>query len=157
VLCVVTSLNIGELADFTRILCRDYASLGRGLELVISPMAPQGDGEKRLDLLPRLNDLGPNMAAALAIAKENGVPARVPHRCGMPLCVTPEKFYSQNMSFYAAPGDNVEAGKRRSPRCTGCAFEDRCVGVWRHYLDQFGDEELRPVAPSDATRARASS
>jgi hypothetical protein len=111
--------------------------------------APQGDGEKRLDLLARLATLRKNVGGALAIAKAANVQARVPHRCGMPLCVTPREFYVHNMSYYAASGDNVEAGKRRGDKCGTCAFQDRCVGVWKHYLDQFGDGELEPIPASE--------
>lgn len=149
VLCVVTALNVGELEEFTKTLCSEYAVMGNGLELVLSPMAPQGDGEKRLELLARLGELSQRMAGALAIAKKAGVQARIPHRCGMPLCTTPAEFYSQNMSYYAAVGDNVEAGKRRADKCSSCAFQDRCVGVWKHYLDQFGDGELRPLSAAE--------
>jgi pyruvate-formate lyase-activating enzyme len=157
VLCVVTALNVEELEEFTRTLCRDYATLGNGLELVLSPMAPQGDGEKRLDLLARLDTLRRHVGGALAIAKAANVQARIPHRCGMPLCVTPREFYVHNMSYYAASGDNVEAGKRRGDKCGTCAFQDRCVGVWKHYLDQFGDGELAPLLAADvpAPEARA--
>lgn len=155
VLCVVTALNVDELEEFTRTLCRDYATLGGGLELVLSPMAPQGDGEKRLDLLARLSQLRTHVGGALAIARDAHVQARVPHRCGMPLCVTPREFHQQNMSYYAGVGDNVEAGKRRGDRCGACAFQDRCVGVWKHYLEQFGDDELSPLAADDVPAALA--
>ena len=154
VLCVITALNVHEIESFTRTLCLEYATLGRGLELVLSPMAPQGDGEKRLELLARLSDLSEHVGRALAIARDAGLQAKIPHRCGMPLCVTPREFHSQNLSYYAAIGDNVEGGKRRAEKCGGCAFQDRCVGVWKHYLDLFGDDELRPLAPADLTSPR---
>ena len=158
VLCVVTALNVGELETFTRTLCREYATLGRGLNLVLSPMAPQGAGEKRPELLARLGELSEHVGGALAIARDAGVQAQIPHRCGMPLCVTPREFRAQNLSYYAASGDNVEGSKRRAEKCGGCAFQDRCVGVWKHYLDRFGDDELRPLAPADLSsseRARS--
>jgi pyruvate-formate lyase-activating enzyme len=149
VLCVVTALNVGELEEFTRTLCRDYATLGRGLTLVLSPMAPQGAGELRVDLLARFDELSVRVGRALAVARDAGVQASIPHRCGMPLCVTPREFRPVNLSYYAASGDNVEGGKRRAEKCGACAFQDRCVGVWKHYLDRFGDAELRPLTAAD--------
>lgn len=146
VLCVVTSLNVDELEEFTRRLCRDYAGPGRRLELVLSPVAPMGDARKHLDLLVDFDDLRRQIGAALRIAADAGVDACIPSRCGMPPCLTPPDLLARNMAAFAPPGNNVEQGKARSPRCTDCALADRCAGAWTHYLDRFGDESLSPFA-----------
>lgn len=144
VLCVVTSRNVDELEELAAALAAWHR--GKGLELVFSPMAPQGCGEGHPELLPRLKELGPALGRALAVTRDAGIAVRIPHRCGLPLCATPPAFRDRNMSIYAEPGDDLEAGKAKGPRCRDCAFDDRCVGVWKAYLDRFGDEELTPLA-----------
>lgn len=144
VLCVVTSLNVHELAEFSRRLCRDHA--GRGLELVFSPVAPMGEARKHLDLLADFDDLRREISAALRIAADAGVSACIPNRCGMPPCLTPPDLLDRNLSVFALPGSNIEQGKARAPACVGCAMADRCAGAWTHYLDRFGDGSLSPYA-----------
>ena len=44
----------------------------------------------------------------------------------------------------------VIAGRTKPAKCLGCELYDQCEGVWKEYLNQYGDEELKPVV-----RARA--
>lgn len=145
VLCVVTALNVGELPAFTRRLCAEYARPERPWALVLSPMAPQGDGAGRLDLLASLDDLRRAVGTSLQIAVDAGVTARVPNRCGLPVCLTPGELMPHNMAAFVAPGNHHEQGKSRAPKCAACAFADRCAGTWTQYLERFGDEALSPL------------
>jgi pyruvate-formate lyase-activating enzyme len=142
VLCVVTAMNVGELEEVVSTLARQY---GDRLRLVISPMAPQGDGAKHPELLARLAAIGPAIGRALGIAREAGIVAQVPRRCGMPLCVTPPEHYGRNLALFAGERETFEEGKAKSPKCDTCAINDRCVGVWKRYLELFGDAELTPL------------
>jgi molybdenum cofactor biosynthesis enzyme MoaA len=37
-------------------------------------------------------------------------------------------------------------GRRKTPRCRGCAAAPMCEGLWTEYLRRFGDGELKPFA-----------
>jgi pyruvate-formate lyase-activating enzyme len=142
VLFVVTTMNAGELESFVDQLSRDYP---RPPRLIISPVAPVGWGEKRLDLIPRLTELRPIMARALSLCDERGVDASIPHRCGLPLCATPPRHYEKNMDFRLDAGHAVEAMKKKGPHCGECVFDNRCVGVWKHYFEVYDPSDLVPV------------
>ena len=142
-LCVVTRHNVGELTALVEQVAARWG--GRVAFVLFSPMAPMGDGAKNLDALPPLAELGPAVARALGRAAELGVPARVPQRCGLPLCLMPPELYAFNEEFDATAGASAEQGKSKPPQCAGCRFEPRCGGVWTAYLDRFGADAIAPV------------
>ena len=37
------------------------------------------------------------------------------------------------------------AGRLKPEVCAGCSLNDRCEGIWKEYLRQYGDAELKPV------------
>ncbi len=143
VLFVVTTMNIGELERFVQRLATDYPA--RRPDLILSPMAPVGWGEQRLDLIPRLRDLRPVMERALELCAEHHIEVAIPHRCGLPLCATPPRFYDRNMDFHFDADSGVEATKRKAPQCSECRFDSRCVGVWKHYFEVYDAEDIVPV------------
>lgn len=146
VLFVITRLNIGELDEFVATIARDFRS--PQLRLTFSPVAPVGWGEQRVDLMPRLPELREALDRALSLCAEHGLVATIPHRCGLPLCATPPRFYACNMDFHMDRASTVEAGKAKGRRCGECAFDGRCAGVWSHYLAAYGDGDLVPVRAS---------
>ncbi len=145
-LFVVTTLNQHELPSFLERVARDY---GRRVEFVlVSPMAPMGDGRKHPELLPSLAELRPLLGEALAVARRAGVVVRVPDRCGLPLCAMPERFLDWNLELRNPHGDNVEPGKTKLRQCASCTYDSRCSGVWRGYVEAFGNELVQPVTAS---------
>jgi hypothetical protein len=86
-----------------------------------------------------------DIVGAEVVEVDAGVTARVPNRCGLPVCLTPGELMPHNMAAFVAPGNHHEQGKSRAPKCAACAFADRCAGTWTQYLERFGDEALSPL------------
>ncbi len=36
-------------------------------------------------------------------------------------------------------------GRAKTKKCKGCQLYDRCEGIWKVYLEHYGDEELTPI------------
>lgn len=38
-----------------------------------------------------------------------------------------------------------EIGRRKAEKCRGCRLYNWCEGIWRTYLEHFGEEEFKPI------------
>lgn len=142
-LYVITRENYTQMEEFVREVARRF---GRRVEFVLfSPMAPMGDGARNVQFLPPLGELRDQLRAAFEAARQTNVVARVPLRCGLPLCLTPPEHYELNDELRSPPGDNLEMGKSKPPQCASCRFTERCGGVWTRYLEIHGSAEIVPV------------
>lgn len=142
IVTVATAINTDELPTLVRTIARRWPS---ARSLVLSPVAPVGDGADALDLLPSYATLGPAIAAALEVAAEVGLAASVPARCGLPPCVLPPALRDRHDAVRAGRGGPLEPGKRKPPSCAGCALDRVCAGAWTRYLDRHGADGLHPI------------
>lgn len=126
--------------------------------LTISNLAPDGAALKNFDsLVPRLRDIGALVPKIAKIARAAGKKMRF---FGVPLCFFGRDWDLPN-DLHWTPRVTVERGttdgkvglheivsphpgrlRAYSPKCKTCAVSDRCWGVFKKYLDHFGDEEL---------------
>ncbi|MBL7056097.1 radical SAM protein [Candidatus Woesearchaeota archaeon] len=68
-----------------------------------------------------------------------------------PICVAPNLV--SKISDLRKPEENKDyynSCKKKPEKCGSCSFNDICDGVWEAYLEQFGNEELRPVSYIDS-------
>jgi radical SAM superfamily enzyme YgiQ (UPF0313 family) len=113
---------------------------------------PAGWGAVAPDALPRLDEAGPAMAAAVEAAAELGIEAMV---MGVPACAWP----ADPIVLWEPwrPLDDRVDGERHAiarealpvrrfaDRCAQCEARGTCDGVAAAYLDEVGDDELRPI------------
>ncbi|MEZ4399481.1 MAG: radical SAM protein [Kofleriaceae bacterium] len=144
IVTVVTTANLAELPALVDTIAARWPGV---TNLVLSPVAPVGDGADALDLLVPYPRLGPAVADALARAARHGIAASVPARCGLPPCVLPPAVRDRHDAVRSQRGGPVEPGKQKPPVCAGCALDRRCAGPWSRYLDRFGAAGLAPIAP----------
>lgn len=143
IVTVITAANLDEVPGLVATIARRWPTVRR---LVLSPVAPVGDGAGALDLLVPYGRLGAVVAAALTAAAAAGVEASVPARCGLPPCVLPAAVRDRHDAVRADRGGPLEPGKRKPPGCAGCALDARCAGPWVGYLERFGADDLAPIA-----------
>lgn len=63
-----------------------------------------------------------------------------------PVCVA-EKFYDR-ITDLKKPEENKDyynCGKTKLGQCQECMYDDECDGVWREYITQFGNKEIKPI------------
>ena len=49
--------------------------------------------------------------------------------------------YNSNYVFCELPNEL----KIKPEKCKECSYFNTCDGVWKAYLEQFGDEEIKPI------------
>ncbi len=42
-------------------------------------------------------------------------------------------------------GSRKVVGRAKTKRCQGCRLYDKCEGIWKDYLKNYGDKELKPM------------
>lgn len=42
-------------------------------------------------------------------------------------------------------GEEATEYRKKTQRCNLCVYKDGCMGLWKNYLDQYGDEEVKPI------------
>jgi pyruvate-formate lyase-activating enzyme len=141
---VATRLNLAEIPGLFAELARRFP--GHHPFVTLSPMAPVGDGSRRVDLIPRLAEMHAALPGIAASARHAGLQLEIPTRCGLPLCQTPAALRSMNREIDNTPGINLEQGKSKVPACRRCVYEDICAGVWSGYLEVWGDGEIVPIS-----------
>lgn len=144
---VTTTENLPGLGDFADWIVSRW---GPRVYVTLSVMGPQGWGEDRLDLVPRLEVLRGPLAAALERLEAAGVSAFVPGVCGVPVCQLPD-----HARFFAEIHDPAPAespSRRHVAACGDCGYRDRCSGYWTACLDAYGDQEIVAVPPQAAVR-----
>ena len=152
---VMSRVNMASLPDIASLL------VGGGVRRVNFTF-PHGLGNAGRDfegVVPRFAEVMPALLGAIAVVRDTGGEAVTE---AVPLCllgdlwseVASEGLYrrlvrSEVRQLDQGPRDwsrdRVE-GKAKAAACPRCPLDDRCEGVWREYLDAYGDEELRPPA-----------
>jgi len=139
---VLTRLNLDHAPDVIARIAEAHPGVA---QVTLSPMAPVGDGAAQVELIPRPAELTEPLARAFEAADRAGLGARIPSRCGAPLCVMPPGRERHNDEHGNDTGRTLEAGKRKPPQCAGCRWDARCTGLWSAALDRWGDDVVQPV------------
>lgn len=117
--------------------------ISRHPHITFSVMSPQGWGAQHHQALGRLTDIAASVGRALDRAQQLGIDARVPGLCGFPPCLLPRHAKQFDELFeerpVRIPTRTLFAG------CDACAYESRCSGYWRGYVDQHGADEFVPI------------
>ncbi len=142
IVCVLTRSNLDQLEAVLERLVRTHRRIA---QITVSPMAPVGDGAVHLDLVPRLSELREPLQKLFEQAHRRALNVVIPSRCGAPLCAMPNGMERFNAELANVPGQTLEPSKAKSQPCRSCAHDPICTGVWRAYLERYGDSELRPA------------
>lgn len=112
------------------------------------------------ELVPRISEAAPYIRKCLAIGKKNKIPHW--HIRYVPLCYFSDYldqiselqevsiFHTEHLApdFQNLDVESSRAvvGRGKTDRCKGCALFDICEGIWKEYLNHYGDEELKPIS-----------
>jgi MoaA/NifB/PqqE/SkfB family radical SAM enzyme len=137
--CVITTLNLEGVVDLVKYVYSRFRR--KGAHVCLSFVSMQGWALDHPELIPRLSQAAPKMAAALDAGLELGLDVRIPGLCGVPICVLPG--YEERFDEYNDPNPPPKLPTRAFvPACEECPYRSRCSGFWKEYIDRFGDREL---------------
>ena len=149
---VTTPQNIDHHVAYVEFVHRTFRRKRSLRNLLVSPypsitfsvMSPQGWGAQHKQQLGRLTEIATSVGLALDQARKLRMDVRVPGLCGFPPCLLPKHAKQFDELFEERP---VRIPTRTLfDGCHDCAFEPRCSGYWKGYVDQHGTEEFTPVA-----------
>lgn len=147
--------NFKKLPEIARLLI----DLGiKGSEFIFADPTYGGvfvDFEK---MMPKISKVAPYVHRALDMGNKNKVNFTIRY---VPLCYFKKYFYQiselREVKYFHtkhfAPdfiNEDVEGSRKSIARikpmkCLKCSEYDRCEGIWREYLKNFGEEELKPI------------
>jgi MoaA/NifB/PqqE/SkfB family radical SAM enzyme len=121
-------------------------------------------------LVPKISVIAPYVKKCLEIGKKNQ--ADHWHVRYVPLCYFPDnldqiseidevkKFRSEHIApdfeNYSVESSRAAIGRVKPEKCRSCRLYDLCEGIWREYVKQYGDDELKPITKLEISSAAAS-
>jgi MoaA/NifB/PqqE/SkfB family radical SAM enzyme len=152
---VITRQNLGELPALVGLL----GDLGVQ-QAQLAFVHPVGTAFELFDeVVPRLSDCTPAVAAAREVAARRGMRLMTE---AIPLCflrgmpelavegvIPPTVVLDLGAQALDYSSWRVAEGKSHGPPCQGCAARDRCEGPWREYPHVFGWGEFLPLAKEE--------
>ena len=122
--------------------------------IIYSGVDPCGGIKNYPQLMVSLMAASPHLTDAIDTALRSGIE---PHLMFYPLCLVQPRFRSRVVSdvcnrdidaFFSECDADMNPEKydnAYATRCDMCGSKDRCTGVWRRYLLQQTDTELKPI------------
>ncbi len=144
VTCVVMRPNLAHVPAFAQ-ACWDR--WGARLDRVqFSYAMPRGNAWLHPQWALSFRECRPYFTEAFEIGRRTGMRVEISQTSAIPPCVIPE--YLDHFDLYGDFSDGGVADPERvkpAHRCTGCAFDRICAGVWSRYIEVFGDDEIAAV------------
>jgi MoaA/NifB/PqqE/SkfB family radical SAM enzyme len=150
---VVCALNYPDLPELPDYVAREFP----GAEIFFFYVYPGEKSAANPGVVPRLPDVEPYWYRALARLGELGVRYTVDCLAGFPPCYMRGFEHAAKILWMddlkAEIGDEADdhviklSEMTKPARCAPCAYAGQCLGFWTRYLEQFGEEDLRPVIP----------
>ncbi len=145
--------NLEEIGNFVY-------SLGiRNSEFIFVDPSQGGASLDLKKMVPKISKTAPYIRKCLEIGKENQIPHW--HVRYVPLCFFEDfldriseiqevnTFKTQHIGPDFINNDvessRSEIGRTKAPQCKNCKLNSLCEGIWRKYVEEFGDKELTPI------------
>ena len=160
---VINSKNYKDILSFVKLI----GSFSERIIIEFSYALPLDNKEEDKKFLPRLSDIKPFLVEALDYCSSNGIKFRI-SSCSIPYCfcgnhlegcvelkhmtgiknrkeTVPDYEHIPGMSSERR-GANLWSTKRKKVvACEDCALSEVCNGIWRGYLEIYGEEEIKPI------------
>jgi MoaA/NifB/PqqE/SkfB family radical SAM enzyme len=168
---VLCRLNMGDMEAYLRF----YKSFGVD-DIRFNFIWPQARVRGDRKIVPTYREAMPFMLSAI-LRNEKEIGARLSFG-GVPFCALPKAFHRRSdwvrryfdesaldlrreSSIHRSTPREFETldwfeekigdFKLKTASCDSCRYRDSCQGVWKSYVEMYGDEEIRPI-PADDTR-----
>lgn len=151
---VITKKNYKRLPKITEYLSELSKEIPKFFSEFVFINPTDNAWRYREELVPKLSDVALYVHESLDLAKEKGLVLNVE---AIPLCYMQgyennvvELHMAKNRVFFDPEKSDYEynesrraEGKVKSEYCKDCRYDSMCEGVWKNYVDVYGDEELR--------------
>lgn len=117
-------------------------------------------------IVPRISDAAPYIRKCLDLKKKYNISHWAVRY--VPLCYFKDyldqvseiqevqTFHTEHIApdFYNPHAEEGRAkiGRKKTEKCKGCKLYNLCEGIWKNYLNHYGDEELKPITKEKSDR-----
>jgi sulfatase maturation enzyme AslB (radical SAM superfamily) len=138
---VCNLLNYHETEAFIDFCSKNLKGIGRVCLSFVSPNVRAWDNRW---IIPRMSDAAPYMKKAIDTGENVGIKIDIPDNCGIPLCFL--KGYESYSSVYRTKETpSLRVDRTKPQQCSSGIWGVRCTGVWKRYIELYGDSEIIPV------------
>ena len=138
---VINSLNYKTMPQYAEYVARNFPEV---VHVLFTMPCVMGRAQQMPSLVPRLTDVKPCLAAALAVFRRRRIKCFTEN---VPLCFLPgfedSSLDARRTVLSGAPAE--AEGKARQKECAGCGLETLCPGPRLDYVRLHGAGELAPA------------
>lgn len=132
---VVTKKNYIALEKTAEYIADNFGDVSK---VIIIAVDMTGNAKINHDSISiRLSDLKKHIEKAVDVFCKKTIAVKLNQ---FPFCVLSERCRP-----FAGNNTRVENEHVLSLKCEDCAMKDDCSGVWSSYLEEYGDDELKPI------------
>ncbi len=109
-------------------------------------------------IVPKISTIAPYVKKCLDLGRNNNFRWNIRY---VPLCYFQnhldqiseireiENFQTEHLApdfkNFDVENSRQEIGRAKTKRCKDCKLFNKCEGIWKEYLKQYGDKELKPI------------
>lgn len=142
ILMTVTKLNVKEIPKMV-----DFCHSIKADQLTLNIFDPIGKAEKFASaLLPKYSEVVKYIEMSNIRERKN-----LTVNFSLPFCVVPPELrefcsiYEVLMDANGRPIQDIRRGKIFLKKCEKCKLKNFCDGVWKKYVEIYGEEEFQPI------------
>jgi MoaA/NifB/PqqE/SkfB family radical SAM enzyme len=145
---VINSLTYKYLPGFASYIINNFPNIE---SISLSVIQPHGRALQYKKLLPNYLFISPYIKKFVSYIKDNSQIRVINPYCGLPMCIADWYLDLAKNVEYIENKENYKADKNKIylSICKQCKYKNLCNGVWREYVDIFGEKEilkwLKPV------------
>lgn len=139
--------NHKDLLKFTAFYEKTF---GNKPQLCISYIQPNGRAENKKGLIPKMSKISPELLECLKHLDAKKTNYFLSESCP-PVCFI-EPFRNKHTEFFKFSNNLLDysteinsTNKIKSPICKECKYNLKCLGIWKHYEEMFGFDEIKPI------------
>lgn len=152
---VITKANYEELPDTVRFLAREFPTSGGHLSVCFAIAQGISDLVFRW-VIPTFTEIKPYFREALDLCLDSDISfGGMIGQGGFPPCMLDGdmRYYEPVLDQVYKSGD-TERQFYKSEKCKECDFNDHCLGPRRSYVQQYGEDEIKPFRVSPEIKKR---
>ncbi len=150
---VINEWNYELFPRFVAFVKEEFPGVGL---ISLAVVQPFGNAGKNIYLLPEYRQIHPFLKKGIRLANRSGL-AIDNHYCSLPLCFLEKREileaieFKENAYLRGSKGEPhprvrmIQKEKAHTEACFNCYLKNFCNGVWKSYLEKFGEVGIAPA------------
>lgn len=142
---LITQKTYSKLQDWVELV---YQNFGHQCELQFTTLIPKGNAVNHPELFAKYSKIIPHLIKAIDYCKTHNLSVSIAGDYGIPICFIPPSHLQFSETYHHL---NSNPHNERSydlftyvKACDLCFYRNICSGIWKYYLNQYGETEFKP-------------